>query len=427
MEDNKWILEESFSRRWIRTAMLVICLILFFFVVWISVTNISETVIGMGELQPIGGISIINHVEGGAVTQIFVKNGDYVRQGDPLVQLNDSAVKSELERMRGKAEDLSEDKKRLTDFIHNKKASTENSDSLLQSNQILDDHFFLLLQEQSKADQLDLAAAEISKKQKEILKLQDQEALTAKQLDLAKQEEKMYVNLVDQGVVSKKEYLRNQVSRMELEKTFVGIKTQCQQAEDDLLSAKANYAKTISTLNESAAKDLNTIETELGEVNQSLPRLEDSLSRMTIRAPVDGIVKGLELNIGGVVPPGGFVLSLIPQNINLEALIRVQPQDIGFVHSGEKAIVKISAYDFSRYGVIDGLVTQVSASTDKNEKNEPYYKVIVKLGSQYVHERNYPLQSGMTVQVDIITGSKTILQYLLKPIHLTFNNGLHER
>ncbi len=426
-QHKKWLLEESYNRRWIMTAMMIICVVLFFFLIWISVARINETVIAMGELQPIGGVNLIDHAEGGTVSQIFVKNGDSVKSGEPLIQLNDAAIKSELERMKAKAQNLSEDSKRLTDFIQNKTAFSQNPDAVLEATQGLDDHVFLLLQQQAKSDQLEMAKAEISKKQKEISKLKDQEALTAKQLELAKQEENMYVNLVNQGVVSKRDYLRVQGTRMELEKTLVGLQTQYQQSQDDFLSAKANYARIVSMLNEAAAKDLNTIQAELIEVQQSLPRLEDSLSRMTIRAPISGIVKGLDLKVGAVVPPNGLVLNLIPAGVNLEALIHVEPQDIGFVSVGEAAIVKISAYDFSRYGVIHGVVKEVSASTDKDEKNQPYYKVRVALDSQYVQQKKHALQSGMTVQVDIVTGSKTILQYLLKPIHLTFNNALHER
>ncbi len=423
-----WVLEELYSRRWIAMAMWVICVALCFFLIWAFFAQVNETAIAMGELEPIGGLSIVDHAEGGTVSAVFVKEGEAVKAGTPLVQLNEAAVKAELERLKAKASNFLEDSRRLTAFIQNTEVQQSIDPATVVSTAgVLDDQVFLLLQEQSKADQLGVAKAEMAKKEKDIDKLKDQRDLTRKQLDLAKQEEAMYVSLVDQGVVSKRDYLRVQGARMELEKDVVGLETQYQQAQDDLLAAKANYARIISMLKESAAKDLNIIQRELAETNQSIPRLEDSLNRMTIRAPIDGVVKGLDVSIGKVIPPNGTVLTLVPQNRGLEVVARVQPQDVGFVAVGDPAMVKVSAYDFSRYGFISGVIKDISASTYKDEKDQPYYKVWVTLKTQYVEHQDYTLQSGMTVQVDIVTGSKSILQYLLKPIHLTFKNAFHER
>ena len=154
------------------------------------------------------------------------------------------------------------------------------------------------------------------------------------------------------------------------------------------------------------------------------------VNRLEVRAPTNGVVKGLEVNtIGGVIRPGSRLMEIVPSGGELFAEVKVSPNDIGHIKIGYPVIIKVTSYDFSRYGSIDGKVTGLSATTFTNEQGQSFYKGVISLGKNYVGnvEGRNVILPGMIVNVDIITGTKSLLAYFLKPIHKALNSAFSER
>ncbi len=169
---------------------------------------------------------------------------------------------------------------------------------------------------------------------------------------------------------------------------------------------------------------------ELAEVEETIARVRQLVTRLDVRAPIRGLIQDLQFRtVGAVVAPGGVLMQMVPIDDVLQVETRVATRDIGHVRVGQPVTVKVSTYDFARYGTIDGMLHSVSPTTLIDEDDEPYYKALVTLATNHVGKfpgRN-PVLPGMTVQADVVTGEKTILQYLLKPIYVSFEGALRER
>lgn len=419
-----WILEELYSRRLILFAIGAICLTLFLLLVWAAIARIDESAIALGEITPIGRVKVLQHLEGGIVDKIFINDGEVVRKNQPLLVLNDVAFKAELKQLQARQAALQLDAKRLSAYTNNENLEkTENPDQ----QDYIEEQAILSLQQKARADQIAVIYSQIQQKRKEISRLKEQIRLTSTNVELLKQEVAMFAKLSKDGIVAHRDYLQVQRTLNEAEKELFNFKTQIEQAKDALQEAKSEKEKIMSTLNETAAKELDSTRTELKEVAQAIVKLQDRVERTVIKAPVNGIVKGFNSTIGTVIPPNGEILTIVPQNAQLQVTVRIQPVDIGHIKLGDPAVIKVFAYDFVRYGVIKGNVIALSATTFFDEKKNPYYEGVIQLDQQYVGQFQNHLRPGMTAQVDILTGSKTILQYLLKPIHTTLKSSLHER
>lgn len=201
-------------------------------------------------------------------------------------------------------------------------------------------------------------------------------------------------------------------------------------AEDAIREAENRLRSLDADLKQDAMKTLGLVEAELEEVTKSLAKVEAAAVRTVAFAPVRGVVKGLSVHtLGAVIEPGKVLMEIVPLDEEMEVEAVISPMDIFHLKEGQPVNIKVSTFDFSRYGSITGRLKTISATTFQTEKNESFYKVKVKLDRNYVG--NDPalnlILPGMTVQTDIVTGEKTILQYLLKPMYVAANNAFHER
>ena len=177
-------------------------------------------------------------------------------------------------------------------------------------------------------------------------------------------------------------------------------------------------------------RDRSEVSAEISRLSESEDALEDKVSRTAVRSPVKGTVKQIMINtVGGVVQPGMDILSIVPIEDSLLIESKVSPADIARIYPGQRAIVKFTAYDFSIYGGLEGSVVHISADSLTNEKDETYYLVRVKTDQNFLQKNNtqLPIIPGMTTNVDILTGKKTIMNYLLKPIFKAKERALTEK
>ncbi|MCF6765051.1 HlyD family type I secretion periplasmic adaptor subunit [Thiotrichales bacterium 19S3-7] len=423
------ILEEFQSRKYLVLTCFCICSIIIALLIWASLAKVDEKSVTQGELIPIGRVKIVQHLEGGIVENILVENDTTVIKGQSILQLSSTAYEAELKQLKSKQTSLSIDARRLEAFI-NKEESLEtkshmhNIDELALLNQ---ENQLLSIQNEARKDQLSILQTQVNSQQEEIIRLTDQIKATEENLELLNQEVAMYEELAADGYVSKREYLQALRTRNTGNSELASLKQQLKQAKQKLIELMQSKDSTETGLHQEASKQLDEIRSELNEVIYKLERLQDKVERTTIKAPISGIVKGLEVTVGQVVPQGGEVFTIVPQDQTLQAEIKIQPKDIGHIHVKDHVIVKIMAYDYARYGSITGTLAAISATSFKDEKGNAYYKGIVALDSQNVNHPDNKLKAGMTVEADVITDQKTILQYLLKPIHTTLESSFYER
>ena len=374
-------LEEAVQPHIIRVTMILISGIVLLFIMWASVTNINEVAKAPGEIVPKGFVQVVQHLDGGIVTEIHTGEGDLVKKDQILLKINDGGTRHDLAEALAKQRFLSIEAERLHAFINNEQPNFERfSDKAMSA----DAHF--VQQEKLMTHNAD------------IYKLHQRAEKLMENLRIAKERLALQKKLFKQGHVPKLTVFQ--------------------------------YQKEVSKIETDAHRELNTIEAQIAQNKEVIAKLKSKVDRLEVRSPVYGLVKGLKVNtIGGVIEPGKTLMEIVPLDKHLVVEARILPKDIGHVQVGQTVRVKVSSYDFSRYGAVMGRLEFLSATTFLGEKGEPYYRGRIILSKRYVGNNSgtNPILPGMTVEADIVTGKKTILAYLLKPIHLSLKTALTER
>ncbi len=255
-------------------------------------------------------------------------------------------------------------------------------------------------------------------------------AALGKNIAVAQQEFAMLDGLKQKQLITTSRYLDSQRRLNETQGSLSSASSEKQEAQ----AAIGEFQQRLTMLDARGRSDaydqLHAAEAEFAQSSERLTKLQERADRREVRAPVTGYVKGLKVTtLGSVVQPGETLAEIVPADDKLLAEVRIRPQDIGQVTLGEKARVKISAYDFARFGAMEGELSMISATTFTDETGQKYYKGRVSLANPYVGNdpQAHRLMPGMTVEADIITGQKTVLGYLLKPVQVAMSNALTEK
>ena len=370
-------------------AVRLIALMLLCFLVWAYFFNLDEVTNGAGTVEPSGHDKVVQSLEGGILYHLNVKVGDIVEQGQPLAQLNRTKSESDVQEARSRLYAALATSARLRAEVSGKPLTFPEELSPFP----------------------DLVAAETALYTTRREALDKTVAGLEQGIRLVNRELGMTRPLIRQGAASDVEVLRLQRQLNELENKLTDVKTQYfVRAREDL--AKAN---------------------EEVEAQRSVIRgREDSLSRLDFFAPVRGIVKDIDVTtVGGVIAPGGKLMTIVPLDEQLLIEAKISPRDVAFIHPGQKSLVKITAYDYSIYGGLEGEVAVISPDTIQDEvrRDVYYYRVYIRTHSNHLenkHKQQFPIFPGMVASVDIKTGNKSVLDYLLKPFNKA-QEALRER
>jgi len=374
-----------------RSTLLVwsLALMLLCFTLWANFYTLDEVTTGTGKVIPSAHEQIVQSLEGGIVHSIDVREGEVVERGQRLAQLDRTKTESGVQESQSRLHAALATAARLTAQI-NGTPLTFPAD--------LDDEPELVKSE------TELYNSSRNSLEKQLSGLKQGVALIRRELS-------MTVPLVKQGAASDVEVLRLQRQINEMESKATDLETQYHvRAGEELAKANAE------------------IETQRSVV---LGR-KDSLNRLEFFSPVKGIVKNIDVNtVGGVIPPNGKLMTLVPIDDQMLVEAQISPRDVAIIHPGQKAKVKITAYDYSIYGSFDGEVTTISPDTIQDEvrRDVYYYRVNIKTNANYLenkHHEKFYIFPGMIATVDIKTGNKSILDYLLKPLN-KMNEAMRER
>jgi adhesin transport system membrane fusion protein len=360
------------------------------FFVWAARAEIDEVTKGAGKVIPSSSIQTIQNLEGGIVAEIFVGEGTRVEKGEVLLRIDDTLSASSYRENLAKSQALQAALARLS-----AEANGEN-----------EIHFPETLRKE-RPDLILRETALFEKREKEI---NEQSAIMNRSLRLASDELTMTIPLVQKGIVSKVEQLRLEREVNELE---------------------GKMKELVGGTQQEPMEKFNEAKGQWEELEEVLQGREDRVRRTMVRSPVAGIVNELYMNtIGGVVQPGEPIVDIVPNNETLLVEAKIRPSDIAFLSPGQEATLKFSAYDFAIYGGLKGTVEHISADTIEDEIDQQHYymiKVRNAEGKLMKDGEELAVIPGMTVEVDVLTGRRTVLQYLLKPFHRMRFNALRER
>jgi len=394
---------------------------------WSAFAEIDEVTRGEGKVIPSRQIQIIQSQDGGVVSEILVSEGEVVQADQLLVRLDSTRSQSSFREKLIEFEALTVKEARLraviekTPFVAPDRLRSKVPRIIAQ-----EEALYRSSREEVRL-KTSIAEQQLTQRREELNELNARVAQLRRGLDLANQKMNLTKPMVATRAVSEREIidLESEVNKMsgDLNQAVAQIgrvTSAITEAEQKVQEVELVFANQVG---EELTKTLSRLN-ELAEINAGL---SDRVQQTEVRSSVTGTVKQLYFNtIGGVVMPGREIIEVVPLDDTLLMEVRIQPKDIAFLLPGQQALVKFSAYSFVVYGGLDGTVERVGADTIMDEDGNPYYEINVRTGEPNFGE-DKPIIPGMTVEVDILTGKKTILEYLMKPILRAKQYSLSER
>ncbi|NBJ11111.1 HlyD family type I secretion periplasmic adaptor subunit [Microvirga arsenatis] len=417
---------------------------------WAAMTHVPEVAIGVGDLAPAVAPAPVQHLEGGIVTEVLVAEGDMVEVGQPLLRIHDAATQSELSQARLRLESLQLQSQRLAAAADGNMVAmdlrgrrdsgritladaggeTQSLPSPVKGVFAAPQRAALDSRLRAMADRVAVLQEQVAQRRSELTTLSGQIAALHEQMTLHAKELGIREELARGGLTTRLAVLEAQRLFMSTKAEHERLSNQYATAQRSLAEAEARIVEIQSAAVDDARQEAARVALEIAETAEVVRKLEDRAERTMVRAPIAGVLRGLAVHRPGtVVPPGGLVAEIMPQDAPLVANVRLLPRDIGFIKAGQPVQVKVQAFDYARFGSVEGTVERVSAGTFLDEQKQPHYRARVVLSQQHVgpNPQHAQLVPGMTVQADITTGNKTVLQYLLKPIYSAMAASFHER
>ena len=395
--------------------------------VWAALAPIDEVSRGEGKVIPSSQLQVIQTLDGGVVEEVAVQEGDLVSKGDLLVSVESTRFASDLAEQKSRELALKADIVRLRALVDGTDIQfpsefSETAPELLEVQRSLFESSRQELQEQRLIYQQQLEQRQADLREAESARTQYQEVL-----DLASRELELKRPLVASGAVS-------EVDLIKLEREISNARGEVNQANAAISRARSAITEARSKIREAGLmmtnkwrQQLSESISELAAIRDAMGGLDDRVSKTQIVSPVDGTVQRLFAKTeGGVVAPGQDVVEIVPLNDELLVEAKISPRDIAFIRRGQKAIVKFSAYDFAVFGGLEATVEHISADTITDEKDNTFYLIRLRTESEGFSEK-LSIIPGMTAQVDILTGEKTVLNYLLKPVVRATSQAMSER
>ena len=407
-------------------------------IIWASFSEIDELARGQGKVIPANKIQTIQNLDGGTVSEILIQEGDHISKEQPLMKIDTIRFEASLEENQEMYNSLLAKNIRLKEETAYK-VGQQKIESLVFPVQLKGNNYTFLEDKlfktriQELENSLKTLRLQLLQKEQELQELYSKEEQLKRSLSLISQQKDAIDKMVKNGSKSNVELLKMEHTYNETKGDLDATTLSIPRSKFAIEESKSKIEEKLSQFKSEASKELQTVEADLKKIEARLVSDNDKLNKTIVRSPVDGIVKLIHINtIGGVVKSGDNLVEIVPDSDILIIETKIDPKDIAFINPTQKAIVKITAYDFSIYGALEGKIVDISADSieDKASKdNKPYYKVIVKTNKNFLEKdgKILPIIPGMIANVDIITGKKTVIDFLLKPIIKAKRESFHER
>ena len=413
--------------------VILVSLFAFFgvFVLWASFATLDETARGEGQIIPAGEVQVIQNLEGGIVDAFMFKEGDTVKKDDVIMRLRDVGAQSDLGSNEAKYLGLMASIIRLQAEVDGKTVLEFPDDIVKKAPQSVTEELNAFRANKDKLQgQIMVLDQQLSQRKQEVRELTTKSGDLAGVIRLSQQEMEMTRPLVEKGSAPRIELIQLERGIKEKQTELNGVRSAIPRAQSAIAEAEARISEIKKSGIADSQMELAAKTAEMSTVKQTLGALEDKKDRTDIRSPVNGTIKDLKINtVGGVVRPGDPVAEIVPMDDNLLVEAKIRPSDIARLRPGLPAMVKITAYDFTIYGGLKGEVSDISADTIKNEKGEFFYRVKIRTKENSLRRKGevLPIIPGMIATVDVQTGRKTVMEYLMKPFFKTVENSMNEK
>ena len=388
-------------------------------IIWASFAQIDEITRGNGKVIPFGQNKVIQNLEGGIVEAILVQEGQIVKKGQVILKINNAKSVSTSQTNKIKFHELEASRLRLEAEAYNRgfQIPDTNDTNLLKQVSLSKKLYHSDLAEyHAKVGAIE---KQIQQRKQELREATAKIKSLNKSLEFVTEEISMTAPMVKEGVKSKVDFLKLKREANGIQNDIEAAKFSLPRLQYAIEEYKDKKTEAKQTFINDAKKELNKVVAEISTLKTQQIEFNDQVDRTMVKSPVTGIVQKLYVNtVGGVIKPGADLVEIVPTTDKLYLEIKIKPKDIAFIHPGAVAKVKISAYDYSIHGGLTGHVINISPDTITDKKDKTFYTIKVRTEKNYLGTQEHPLNiiPGMTVSVDIVTGKKTIMQYILKPI-----------
>ncbi|WP_327440678.1 HlyD family type I secretion periplasmic adaptor subunit [Pseudomonas donghuensis] len=427
-EVNKALIEDA--PRIVRLTIWGVLGFFLFMGLWANFAIIDEVTRGEGKAIPSSKLQKIQNLEGGIVAQIYAKEGEIVEVGDPLLRLDDTRFVSNVGETEADRLAMALRVERLSAEVEDRPLKIDGEIRKAAPSQAANEESLYQSRRQQLQDEIGGLQEQLVQRQQELREFSSKQGQYRNSLQLLRQEISMSEPLVAQGAISQVEVLRLKRAEVENRGQLDATSLAIPRAESAIKEVERKIDETRGKFRSEALTQLNEARTDLSKAQATGKALDDRVNRTLVTSPVRGIVKQLLVNtVGGVIQPGSDLVEIVPLDDTLLVEARIRPQDIAFLHPGQEAMVKFTAYDFTIYGGLKAKLEQIGADTITDEDKNTFYVIKLRTERSHLGTDDKPLLiiPGMVASVDIITGKKSVLSYLLKPIIRARAEALRER
>jgi adhesin transport system membrane fusion protein len=402
----------------------------FVFVIWAYFAELDEVTRGNGQVIPSQRLQEISNLEGGLLSETLVSENQIVDKDQVLARVsNEQAESTVRDNLNKQAEAEAAIQRLEAERSGNEFALSGDFEN--KHPQIAADQLALYHSRKTQFEgEMSALEAQLRQKNNEMAEAQARRGQLEENLRLVMEQRNIARPLMLKGTFSRVEYLKLEQQVATLQGDVAGVAQSIARARNGTQEIQERITQRKSEKMSQIQEEINKRRLELSTIRETLSFGGDRTKRMDVRAPMRGTIKRILINtIGGSIKPGETLIELVPLDDTLLIEARIKPTDIAFLHPNQKAVIKITAYDYSIYGGLEGSVEQISADTIEDKKGETHYLVKLRTKKNAIVYRgeSLPIIPGMTASVDILTGKKSVLDYLLKPILKAKQNALRER
>ena len=418
------------ARGWRRSAFLII-LAIAVLLTWANYAELEEVAVASGEVVPQGQVKVIQHLEGGIISQIFVTEGTIVEAGNLLLQLDRGITGSNRDEVQIELDGLILTRVRLvaesqgTELMFPEAESARQPELVVAERQTFEGHKLELastitvLREQQRQRELDVRQIRA-----QLNSVRNNLALTLERFVMSEE-------LLSEGLTPKIDHVQIKQEVEELQGEMEELKSAIPRAQASIAEASGRIKEEKLRTKRIALEEKSAVERRIAAAREKLSRATDQVVRSEITSPIAGVVQSMRHHtIGGVARPGEPLMEIVPTQERLVIEAKLNPTDIGYVRVGHKSLVKVTTYDFSRYGGLEGKVVSISPDSHVDSATgQSYFRVIAETDKNYLGDGpgDLPIAPGMEATLDIHTGSKSVMRYLLKPVIMVKSEAFRER
>lgn len=421
--------EEELVPSFVRSAMLVLAGVIIAFVVWAALTELPEIAKAPGEVQPNGEVKVVQHLDGGVVSEILIEERRLVKAGQVLFKLDGVQANAELNQLKVRLANLRARSERLQAQTEQRRPDFSR---LSQTDLALlkDQTAVFNSQQNVRSSSLSILDHQINQRSSRVQQLKNALASAQEQAKVSGEILALREELAEKRLINRSTLLDTQRANLTVKGEVERITQEIAVISQELAEVMQRRADFIHQGQRDNLAELAQVHSESNEIEQAIKRIQSKVSRLDILAPASGYVHDLRVQtVGQVILPGALLMQVVPDKVALEAVIRISTQDIGYVKVGQAVNLRAVTYDYARHGFAKGILKRVSASHIVGDDGKPYFRGWVSLTQAYVGNdpTKYPLQTGMGVVGEIRTGEKTLLAYLAKPLVNAVSGAFQER